>query len=174
MKKLIFLSGGASCGKTTALKILIAMLLDLKSPHTVSVIYPQNSARVYALLSAWQNNSKLPDGEFSVVLKIDGIVVGIRTMGDTIGSVWDSVVFFEKHVCDIGVLACHEEHLQRSGNCLTSGWTYEKIKKQKAAASYQADKENKEFAKDLFEKVMDALKQINQSPQAANQKIGTQ
>ena len=118
MKKLIFLSGQASCGKTTTLKMLIAKLLDLKNPHTVSVIYPKNHSRVNTLLTAWQNNSKMPDGEFSVVLQIDDMIVGIRTMGDTIGSVWDSIAFFENHKCDIGVLACHEDHLQRSLPCL--------------------------------------------------------
>ena len=144
------------------------MLLDLKNPHTVSVIYPTNCARMNILLTAWQNNSKMPDGEFSAVLQIDGVIVGIKTMGDTIGSVWDSVAFFEKHGCDIGVLACHEEHLQRSGNCLTSGWLYEIITKERTEASSLINQENKDMAKKLFDNIMDAVDQIKQSLPTAN------
>ena len=87
MGKLIFLSGPANCGKTTALKMLIAMLLDLKSPHSVSAVYPKNSTRLGALLTSWQNKAGMPDGEYSAVLNIDGVLVGVKTMGDTVGTV---------------------------------------------------------------------------------------
>ena len=136
--------------------MLIAMLLDLKNSHTVSVVYPINHTRVDTLLTAWQNNSQMPDGEFSVVLQIDGILVGIRTMGDTIGSVWDSVVFFEKYNCNIGVLACHEDHLLRSGSCLANEWESEEIKKERVSDSSLIDKD---MAKTLFDKVINAVNQ---------------
>lgn len=145
--------------------MLIAMLLDLKSPHSVSAVYPKNSTRLGALLTSWQNKAGMPDGEYSAVLNIDGVLVGVKTMGDTVGTVWDSVVFFEKHGCDIGVLACHNEHLQRSGKCLTSGWTCEKITKESAVDSALILQENKKMAKDLLDKVTDAVKQINTSNQ---------
>ena len=139
------------------------MLLDLKSPHIVSIDYPKNSLRITTLLSAWRNNSKLPNGDFSVVLNIDDVIVGIRTMGDTIGSVWDSVVFFENHNCDIGVLACHADHLKRSGNCLTNGWKTEKINKVKNIDPTSIDQENRNVAENLFDKVMDAINQVKQT-----------
>lgn len=157
MRKLIFLIGESNCGKTTTLKMLIAMLMDLKKTHTFSINYPKKSSRLSMLWTAWQRNSKMPDGDFSVVLNVDGVIVGIKTMGDTIGSVWDAVAFFENHSCDVGVLACHEDHLQRSGSCLTSGWQNEKIKKKKTINSSLIDQENENMAKILFDKVMDVV-----------------
>ena len=161
MRKLIFLQGPSNCGKTTTLKMLIAMLLDLKQPYTVSVFYSKDKTKINAIKDAWLTGLPMPDGDVSVVLDISGVLVGIRTTGDTIGSVWDNVAFFEKHQCYIGVLACHEEHLLRSGSCLTHKWESEVIKKERVSDSSLIDQNNKDIAEALFDKVMNAVKQKN-------------
>ena len=170
MQKLIFLSGTADCGKTTTLKTLIAMLLNLNNQHHVSVVYSSDKTRIQVLKTAGQNAPSLPDGEFSVVLMIDGILVGICTEGDRIGSVWNSVVFFEKHQCAIGILACHPDHLQRSMPCLVGEWSCHRIfDKHKVQNPGQYFQENRNMAQQLFDDIMTTMNCIQQSRQSANQ-----
>jgi len=105
-----------------------------------------------------------------IILKINDIKIGIRTMGDTIGAVWDNVCFFEHHKCNIGVSACHPEHLDRSMPCLAAPWKCKEIidkEKTNTPSSYCQQTDLK--AQTLFDIIMAAVNQINQSQQAINQ-----
>ena len=176
MKKLIFLSGKASCGKTTTLKMLMAMLASTNGVYTVTVKHlDSRSKSLYNnILTAWQNGTIMPDGDISIVFDIDGILVGIRTEGDCLGAVWAAIDYFEKKFCDIGVLACHSEHLKRSFPCMIAPWScHEIIDKGSAPDSSLHEQENKDTAQTLFEKIMDAVNQIEKSQQTCNQKSTT-
>ena len=98
MKELIFLSGQASCGKTTTLKILIAMLANTNSIYPVSVkhIYSKSKPLYDNILTAWKNGTTMPKGDISIVFDICGILVGVRTEGDSLGAVWAAIDYFEK------------------------------------------------------------------------------
>ena len=168
MKKLIFLSGNANCGKTTSLKYLIGWFLNLpQPPHSVRVVYCSDHARLNQLEKAWAKKQPLPKGEFSVVLEIDGIRVGIWTEGDRIGSVWNGVTFFERRCCDIGIVACHPWHLDRSLHCLVSKWANHRIfSKTPVASPNLQDQENQDMAQKLFHEVMATIKSVLQSTSA--------
>ena len=61
MKKLIFLSGNANCGKTTSLKYLIGWFLNLpQPPHSVRVVYCSVHARLNQLWANHRIFSKTP------------------------------------------------------------------------------------------------------------------
>ena len=115
-----------------------------------------------------KNNSK----DIIIIVKIDGVRIGIRTMGDTIGNIWDNVWFFETNECDIGVTACHPEHLNRSMPCIAAPWDCKKIidknKANSASAYYQ---ENDNTAQTLFDMIMNAINQIPQSNQKTNTQV---
>lgn len=155
MRKLIFLSGISNCGKTTMLKILICKLLTQKGKYPVSVIYYKNSVRLKNLIDSYLNNMPLVDGDFSIVLDIGGVIVGICTEGDSLGAVWYSIDFFERRNCEIGILACHPEHLDRSLPCMVKPWqSYEIIKKYEATDVGAQDAENAKMAQDLYDILM--------------------
>ena len=163
MKKLIFLSGKASSGKSTTLKILIAMLLNATPAHTVSVkhLYSRSRALYNNILNAWKNGARMPSGDISIVLEIDSVLVGVRTEGDMLGAVWAAIDYFEKKKCDIGVLACHPEHLTRSLPCMIAPWSCHKIvEKVPALNSSLYDQENIKAAQELFDIIMNDIKQI--------------
>ena len=177
MKKLIFLSGQASCGKTTTLKMLIAMLANTNGVYTTTVKHlDSRSKSLYAnILTAWQNGTTMPDGDISIVFDIDGILVGIRTEGDCLGAVWAAIDYFEKKSCDIGVLACHPEHLKRSLPCMVAPWScYEIVDKISTSKDSLHEQANRHMAQTLFDMIMDAINLIKKSQQACNQKSSTQ
>ena len=172
MKKLIFLSGQASCGKTTTLKMLIAMLANVSGLYPVSVkhIYSKSKPLYDNILTAWKNGTTMPKGDISIVFEINGVLVGVRTEGDSLGAVWAAIDYFEKKCCDIGILACHPEHLKRSLPCMIAPWScHEIIKKNRASDSTLYDQENKDMAKKLFNDIMNAIKHIKTSQQSSNQ-----
>lgn len=171
MKKLIFLSGPASSGKTTTLKMLIVKLLQAVASidFLTQKPYPTSQALQNTLINAIKNNTA-SSNDIIIILKIDGVKIGIRTMGDSIGNVWDNVWFFEKHKCDIGVSACHPEHLDRSIACLAAPWKCKEIiDKKKTDNSNAYYQENDCKAQTLFDIIMATVNQINQSQQAINQ-----
>ena len=151
MKKLILLCGGSNMGKTTTLKMLIAKLLQDPALRT-SVKYCRNKEKI-AALAAWKAGMPLPDGDLSVVLDCKGVRVGICTDGDTIGAVWDHIVFFENHNCAIGVTACHPEHLDRAKPCMVAPWNCHEIVAKKKAPKEREDDDNMATATALFEKI---------------------
>ena len=156
--KLIFLSGDASTGKTTTLKFLIAMLLNVGA--TVDYCRRTQVPTEQSILNEidFEERHHLPAKDISIVLILKGIRIGIRTEGDTIGSVWNAVVFFEKQKCDIGVAACHPEHLDRSESCLAHPWKKPiKFDKQKATSADLHKQENQAMAKVLFDEIMKGI-----------------
>ena len=172
MNELIILSGDASCGKTTTLKMLIAMLLN--QPNTfVDQINPSSVfSRIKLIQTAYSAGGSLPAGDISVVLNVQGVLVGIRTEGDTIGSVWNGVVFFEKKGCSIGVLAAHPEHLKRSQPCLTTGWTHTSMMpKRKVAVSGQQYAANQATAKVLLNNIMTTVGNLCAASVSSQQSI---
>ena len=165
MKKLILLCGENSTGKTTALKMLIAKLLQNPALKT-SVKYCRSKAKI-AALAAWKVGMLLPEGDLSVVMDCKGILVGICTDGDTIGTVWDHIVFFEKknakkkQACAVGVTACHPEHLDRAKPCMVAPWNCHEIIDKKKAPKGSEDAENMATAIALFDKILKAINALN-------------
>ena len=170
MKKLIFLSGPANCGKTTTLKMLIVKLLQAgaviefctrKTPTTIQSL--QNE-----IINAIQNKNSSTD--IIIIVKLNNVKIGIRTLGDTIGSIWDNVWFFENKNCDIGVSACHPEHLKRSMPCIAAPWDCKKVidknKASNASAYYQ---ENDAAAQILFDIIINTVNCIALSTTSVNQ-----
>lgn len=151
MKKLIFLSGPASCGKTTTLNMLIAKLLQAGAniEFCTRKPYPTVQSLQNNIANALQNKNRSID--IIIIVKINDVKIGIRTMGDTVGAIWDSVWFFENKGCDIGVSACHPEHLKRSMPCLAAPWSSNAIvdKKKDSSASIYYQK-NEALAQVLF------------------------
>ena len=165
MKKLIFLSGPASSGKTTTLKMLIVKLLQAGASieFLTRKPYPTPQALQNTLLNAIKNNTA-SSNDIIIILKIDDVKIGIRTMGDSIGNVWDNVWFFETNECDIGVTACHPEHLTRSMPCLSAPWKCKEIiDKEKINSPSSYYQQNDLKAQTLFDIIMAAVNQINQS-----------
>ena len=105
--KIIVLSGNASSGKTTTLKMLIAMLLCRgakiiwcrRNPH------PTCQSLWDEIKHEMQNH--IPPKELTVVLEYKGKRIGIRSFGDVYTDATCAIKFFNKHNCDIGVLPCH-------------------------------------------------------------------
>ena len=117
----------------------------------------------------------MPKGDISIVFEINGVFVGVRTEGDSLGAVWAAIDYFEKKYCDVGVLACHPEHLKRSFPCMIAPWScHDIIKKNRASDSTLYDQENKDMAKKLFNEIMNAIKQIKASQQSSSQNSSTQ
>ena len=163
MKKLILLRGESNTGKTTTLKMLIAKLLQAPSLKTsVKYCHGRNKGKLTALRT-WKPGKALPQGDISIVLNCDGVLVGVCTDGDTIGAVWDHVAFFERNKCEIGVTACHLEHLQRSLLCLVAPWEcHDIVEKQKAQKGCE-ESDNMKTATDLFDEILKEIKSIKGS-----------
>ena len=105
--KIIVLSGKASSGKTTTLKMLIAMLLC----HGAKIVwcrrnpYPTCQSLWDEIKIEMQNH--IPPKELTVVLEYKGNRIGIRSFGDVYGDAVCAINFFKQHDCNIGVLPCH-------------------------------------------------------------------
>jgi hypothetical protein len=142
--KLIFLSGKSSCGKTIALKLLVVKLLNAGAQIDVCTRKSPTSVQSLTTEIQYEINNHLDAKDLIIVLIYRGVRIGIRTCGDTIGAVWDNVWFFEKKECDIGVSACHPEHLVRSKSCLIAPWHCHAIidteKETNSNLYFQADK----------------------------------
>ena len=147
--------GESSTGKTTALKMLIAKLLQDPALKT-SVKYCRSKAKI-AALAAWKVGMLLPDGDLSVLLDCKGVLVGICTDGDTIGAVWDHIVFFENKNCAVGLTACRPEHLNRAKPCMVAPWNCHEIIDKKKAPKGSEDAENMATATALFDKILKAI-----------------
>lgn len=104
---IIALSGKASSGKTTTLKMLIAMLLC----NGAKIVWcRRNSYPTYQ--SLWDEikiemQNHVPPKELTVVLEYKGKLIGIRSFGDVYSDAICAIKFFEQHKCDIGILPCH-------------------------------------------------------------------
>ena len=105
--KIIVLSGNTSSGKTTTLKMLIAILLC----HGAKIIwcrrnpYPTCKSLWDEIKIEMQNH--IPPKELTVVLEYKGKRIGIRSFGDVYSDAVCAIKFFKQHKCDIGVLPCH-------------------------------------------------------------------
>ena len=151
MTKLIFLSGKSGCGKTSTLKLLSKMLIEAGAQDRIPVTSKST-----------KSTKASSSGDVTYFFSLHGVLIGIRTAGDTIGTVWDVVASFEKHPCDIGVLACHPEHLIRSHPSLTAPWKQHIfLCKDKALPPNTKDDENEQMAKRLFDEILRTVKEIN-------------
>lgn len=104
---IIALSGKASSGKTTTLKMLIAMLLC----HGAKIVWCRRNSYP-TCKSLWDEikiemQNHIPPKELTVVLEYKGKRIGIRSFGDVYSDAICAIKFFEQHKCDIGVLPCH-------------------------------------------------------------------
>ena len=103
----IVLSGNASSGKTTALKMLIAMLLD----NGAKIVWCRRNPHP-TCQSLWDEikiemQNHISPKELTVVLEYKGKRIGIRSFGDVHSDAECAIKFFKHHNCDIGVLPCH-------------------------------------------------------------------
>lgn len=149
------------------------MLANTNGGHTVNVEHLDSRSKpLYdSILTAWKNGTLMPKGDISIVFDIDGIFVGVRTEGDSLGAVWSAIDYFEKKSCDIGVLACHPEHLKRSLPCMVAPWScHEIVDKISASNDSLYEHDNRHMAQTLFDMIMDAINQIKNSQQTSNQK----
>ena len=135
--------------------MLIAKLLQDPALKT-SVKYCRSKAKI-AALAAWKVGMLLPDGDLSVLLDCKGVLVGICTDGDTIGAVWDHIVFFENKNCAVGLTACRPEHLNRAKPCMVAPWNCHEIIDKKKAPKGSEDAENMATATALFDKILKAI-----------------
>lgn len=105
--KIIVLSGKASSGKTTTLKMLIAIFLEngAKIVWCRRNSYPTCKSLGDEIKIEMQNH--IPPKELTVVLEYKGKRIGIRSFGDVYSDAVCAIKFFEQHNCDIGVLPCH-------------------------------------------------------------------
>ena len=105
--KIIVLSGSASTGKTTTLKMLIAMLLC----RGATVVWCRRNSlpTCQSLLNEIKNEiqNHISPRELTVVLEYKGKLIGIRSFGDVYSDATCAIKFFNQHKCDIGVLPCH-------------------------------------------------------------------
>ena len=155
--KATILTGPASAGKTTTLKMLIAMLL----PGAEEIVYSSKPDITAAGL--WKEieqelATKLQDlKNITVVLRIDELIVGIRTIGDTYDEVERSVQIFDKYKCDIALFPCHpctaEEAMLRKtyGGMMVS---LPKIKLPKTVSDKKKYLKNLSVATELFQEIM--------------------
>lgn len=154
--KIIVLSGKASSGKTTTLKILIAMLLK----DGAAIVwcrrnpYPTSSSLWNEIRQEWQNH--IPPRDLTVVLEYKGKRIGIRSFGDVYSDAECAIKFFKKHNCDIGVLPCHpnsnaQKLLEEAyGKDMT---VFEKEKLPRNISDQTKWNENITTAKKLFDKI---------------------
>ena len=155
--KATILIGPASAGKTTTLKMLIAMLL----PGAEEIIYSSKSdvtaAGLWAEIEEELATKPQDLKNITVVLRIGELIVGIRTIGDTYEEVERSVQIFDEHKCDIAVFPCHpcttEEAMLRKtyGSMMVS---LPKIKLPKAVSDKKKYLKNLLVATELFQDIM--------------------
>ena len=105
--EIIVLSGAANSGKTTTLKMLIAMLLC----RGAKIVWCKRKS-LPTCQSLWDEikneiQNHIPPKELTVVLEYKGVRIGIRTFGDVYSDAECAIKFFKQHKCDIGVLPCH-------------------------------------------------------------------
>ena len=105
--KIIVLSGNANSGKTTTLKMLIAMLLC----HGAKIVWCRRNPRP-TCNSLWNEiknevQNHIPPRELTVILEYKGKRIGIRSFGDVYTDATCAIKFFNQHKCDIGILPCH-------------------------------------------------------------------
>lgn len=105
--KIIVLSGNANSGKTTTLKMLIAMLLC----RGAKIVWCRRNPRP-TCNSLWNEiknevQNHIPPRELTVILEYKGKRIGIRSFGDVYTDATCAIKFFNQHECDIGILPCH-------------------------------------------------------------------
>ena len=160
MRKLILLCGKSGCGKTITLKLLAEKLLTAGAE--IKECTKKSLSTAEALSEDIQKSSTAKStGDVGYVFLLHDVLIGIRTAGDTVGTVWDAVTSFEAFPCDIGVAACHPEHLVRSRLCLIAPWkSYSVHCKSKALSAASRDIENRRMAELLFQEIVQAVKEI--------------
>lgn len=155
--KATILTGPASAGKTTTLKMLIAMLL----PGAEEIIYSSKSnvtaAKLWGEIEEELVTKPQDLKNITVALRFGELIVGVRTVGDTYGEVESSVRIFDEYECDIAVFPCHpcttEEAMLRKtyGGMMVS---LPKIKLPKAVSDEKKYQKNLSTATELFQDIM--------------------
>ena len=155
--KVIALSGNASSGKTTTLKILIAMLL----PGASEILYiSKPNVTAHGLWKEIEEDIISPPQDthnLIAVMKFGGFIVGINTSGDTLEHVSRSISNFKKYRCNIGICSCHpcsegEELLRKEYGGMVEFWP--KIKLPKTYSEKEKYLKNLLMATDLYKEIV--------------------
>ena len=155
--KIIVLSGNASSGKTTTLKMLIAMLL----PGATDVLYiSKPNVTAHGLWEEIENDVANPPRDthnLIAIMKFGDFVVGINTSGDNISHAQSSIRNFNKYHCNIGVCPCHpcsdsEKLLHNEYGGMIESWA--KIKLPKAYSKKNKYLKNLLMATELYQKII--------------------
>ena len=107
--QIIVLSGNANSGKTTTLKMLIAMLLCRGAKIVWCRRRPHPTCQSLWDEIKYEMQNHIPPKELTVVLEYKGKRIGIRSFGDVYSDATCAIKFFNQHNCDIGVLPCHPD-----------------------------------------------------------------
>ena len=105
--EIIVLSGAANSGKTTTLKILIAMLLCRGAKIVWCRRNPLPTCQSLWYEIKYEIQNHISPQELTVVLEYKGVRIGIRSFGDAYSDAECAIKFFKQHKCDIGILPCH-------------------------------------------------------------------
>jgi len=92
--KIIMLLGPSNCGKTTTLNLVYD---DLKSQGGVSTCKQQEGGN---------------PNDFSDIIKLNGKLIAILTMGDYAYRIIDCIQDFELKNCDIFITACNDRFVK--------------------------------------------------------------
>ena len=149
MSKIILLVGEASCGKTTTLKMLIAMFL----PYA-TICKKRKATTVDALWREIDTDMKPPSknpSDFGVVFELFGKKIGIHTKGDSESDIKGVIKFFSSESCDIIVMPCHPNMNHISLLNSTYGNDIYAIPKQKSGTVQERYFDNISKANELFQ-----------------------
>ena len=154
--EIIVLSGAANSGKTSTLKILIAMLLCRGAKIVWCRRNPLPTCQSLWDEIKYEIQNHISPKELTVVLEYKGVRIGIRSFGDVYSDATCAIKFFNQHKCDIGVLPCHpNSDAQKlieetySENIVV----FEKEKLPRNASDQSQWDSNKAVAEKLFEEI---------------------
>lgn len=155
--KVIVLSGNASSGKTTTLKMLIAMLL----PGASDVLYISkkniSASRLWEEIENDIINPPQDTHNLIAIMKFGDFIVGINTSGDNIVHAQTSIRNFNKYHCNIGICPCHpcspsEKVLLDEYGSMIEFWA--KIKLPKTYSGKEKYLKNLLIATELYKEIM--------------------
>ncbi len=152
--KLVQLCGSNNVGKTTAMKYFVAKILK-EQPATVLYRYKDLTAE--EILNSIDNKSKKGRirCDFTIVIEIEGMIIGITTFGDQTAILQEKFKVFVKYDCDICFCASHP--YQKMQDYLTEFVRNEKdlitVDKKAVADLTLYEKENRVTAEVLYDRL---------------------
>lgn len=157
--KSIVLSGNASSGKTTTLKMLIAMLIDNGAEIVWCRRNPYPTAQQIFDEIRHEIQNHLPTRDLTVVLEYKGVRIGIRSFGDIYSDAVCAIKFFKNHKCDIGVLPCHPD--SKSQKLLEETYGKNAIVFEKEKLSRNASDDKKwDTSEAMAQKILEEIEKI--------------